>query len=175
MQNRERIVFECTRYRTENPLVVCVFVTPVLIPSSTNRRVNSLATYAIRQMRQLYAYVANESTRLLKPFVDPPPPTPRPSSLCFYRRLTSTKGTFLVLYLLFHYTCAAFNLKLPATTQAKPSVLVAFSSRPCVLVVCCGHYKPSALFACLDLAVAITSYKSYPTDKFFHIFTVLYL
>ena len=74
-----------------------------------------------------------------------------------------------MLYLLFHNTSAVFNLKLPVTTQAKPSVLMAFSSRPCVLVVRCGHYKPFALFARWHLAIAITSYKSYPTDKFFHL------
>ena len=65
----------------------------VLILSSTNRRVDSSATYSYScricpleffivyrhknnknssgQMRQLYTYVANESTRHLKPFVDP--------------------------------------------------------------------------------------------------------
>ena len=92
MQNRECIVFERTR-DTGQRIHVCVFVSPVLILSSTNRWVDSSATYAYScricplkffivyrhknnknssgQMRQLYAYVANESTCHLKPFVDP--------------------------------------------------------------------------------------------------------
>ena len=92
MQNRECIVFERTR-DTGQRIHVCVFVSPVLILSSTNRWVDSSATYSYscricpleffifyrrknnqnssRQMRQLYAYVANEYTCQLKPFVDP--------------------------------------------------------------------------------------------------------
>ena len=43
MKNREGIVFERTIDPTENPRAVCVFKSPVFIPSSTNRRVDSFA------------------------------------------------------------------------------------------------------------------------------------
>ena len=33
-------------YKTEDPRAVCVFVSPVLIPSSTNCRVDSIETFA---------------------------------------------------------------------------------------------------------------------------------
>ena len=63
-----------------------------------------------------------------------------PSSWCFL----STKGEQKVRFWCFIYysiiTCAAFNLKLSVTSQANPSVLVVFSSRPCVLVVRCGDF-----------------------------------
>ena len=46
--NRQRM--HCFRtntwYRTKDPLAVCVLVSPVLIPSSTNRRVDSFASLA---------------------------------------------------------------------------------------------------------------------------------
>ena len=48
MQNRECIIFGRTRdieQRIQDPCA-CVFVSPVLIPSPTNRRVDSFATYA---------------------------------------------------------------------------------------------------------------------------------
>ena len=46
MQNRESTVFRVnTWYRTENPRAMCVFVSPVLNPSSTNCRLDSFATY----------------------------------------------------------------------------------------------------------------------------------
>ena len=93
MHNRKCIVSE-RRRDTGQRIHVCVFVSPVLILSSTNRRVDSSATYSYSccicpleffivfrhknnnnssgQMRQLYAYVANEYTCHLKPIVDPP-------------------------------------------------------------------------------------------------------
>ena len=42
---RECNVFERTRNTEENSRAVCVFVSPLLIPSVTNRRVDSFATY----------------------------------------------------------------------------------------------------------------------------------
>ena len=73
----------------------------------------------------------------------------------------SAKGTFLVLYLLFHNTCAAFNLKLSVTTQAKPSVLVVFSGCPRVLVVRSGHFEPSVLVVISsDQSILVVSFLS---------------
>ena len=47
MKNTECIVFERTRdTEPKNPRAVCVFVSPVLIPSSTNRRVDLFASFA---------------------------------------------------------------------------------------------------------------------------------
>ena len=74
----------------------CLWV-PVLISSSTNRRCFlGLKTIKIssEQIRQLHAYVANESTRHLKTFIDP-------SSILvvFFIDEKSAKGAFLVLYL----------------------------------------------------------------------------
>ena len=55
MQDRECIVFKRKRdlYRSENPRAVCVFVSPVLIPSSTNRRVDHF--YPTRYLSHLPA------------------------------------------------------------------------------------------------------------------------
>ena len=47
-----------TRYRSENPRVVCVFVSPVLIPSSTYRRVDYF--HPTRYGRR-YAYLTSQS------------------------------------------------------------------------------------------------------------------
>ena len=143
-----------TWYRTKNPRALRVFVSPLLIPSSTNNRVDSFATYAYSfhifkkknnkkfqwaNGKAIRAYVANESTRHLKPFLYPPPP--HSMLVVSFIDEKSAKGTFLVLI----YTCAAFNLKLSVTTQAKPSVLVVFSGCPCVLVVRSGHFEPPVL------------------------------
>ena len=103
MQNRKCIVFE-RRRDTGQRIHVCVFVSPVLILSSTNRRVDSSATYSYscricplelfivfrhknNNNSELYAYVANEYTCHLKPIVDPP------SILVvfFYRRKVSKR------------------------------------------------------------------------------------
>ena len=115
MQNRKCIVFE-RRRDTGQRIHVCVFVSPVLILSSTNSRVDSSAIYSYScricpleffivfrhknknnssgQMWQLYAYVANESTCHLKPFVDPPSILVR-----FFIDERSAKGTYAAFIL----------------------------------------------------------------------------
>ena len=119
MQNRKCIVFE-RRRDTGQRIHVCVFVSPVLILSSTNRRVDSSATYSYScricplelfivfrhknnnnssgQMRQLYAelyaYVANEYTCHLKPIVDPPS-----ILVVFFIDERSAKGTYAAFIL----------------------------------------------------------------------------
>ena len=165
-----------TWYRTKNPRAVRVFVSPLLIASSTNNRVDSFATYAysfhifpleffivfrlkIKQQKipsangkAIRAYVANESTRHLKPFLYPPS-----TLVVSFIDEKSAKGTFLVLI----YTCAAFNLKLSVTTQAKPSVLVVFSGCPCVLVVRSGHFEPPVLVVISsDQSILVVSFWS---------------
>ena len=115
MQNRECIVFERTR-DTGQRIHVYVFVSAVLILSSTNRWVDSSATYSYScricpleffivyrhknnknssgQMRQLYAYVANESACHLKPFVDP-----LSIPVVFFIDERSAKGTYAAFIL----------------------------------------------------------------------------
>ena len=143
----------------------CLWV-PVLISSSTNRR----CFFRLKNNKNLQR-ANSTATRVCCKWIHPPfKDVRRPfvhSRGVFYRRKVSKRCVFGALSI-FYNTCAAFNLKLSATTQAKPSVLVVFSSRPCV-VVRCGDFKTflnklnsagvyiGKIFACWHLAIAITS------------------
>ena len=102
--------------------------------------VNRIATHIFREKatttKPILSFDLIVMTRKLQmnPSVGSLSSTLRPSSWCFL----STKGEQKVRFWCFIYysiiTCEAFNLTLSVTTQAKPSVLVVFSSRPYVLV-----------------------------------------